>query len=153
MDISRRFPSALAALRGHASTASFRRRKAVRTPVSDQAFGDLSESIANSCERLTRSRWAVYSPLPTMNTAPVMVQISGTSPKMTNPRMPTHNNWLYENGASTEASAYLKASTTIHWPAVDARPMRIPNAMSCQLGVTQTNGTSAVRMQAPTIDE
>ena len=42
---------------------------------------------------------------------------------------------------------------TIHWPAVDATPMKTPNRMSCQLGATQTNGTSAEITQTPTIDE
>ena len=31
--------------------------------------------------------------------------------------------------------------------------MKIPNMMSCQLGVTQTNGTSADSMPSPTIEE
>ena len=31
--------------------------------------------------------------------------------------------------------------------------MKMPKAMSCQVGVTQTNGTSADRMQTPAIDE
>ena len=45
------------------------------------------------------------------------------------------------------------ASTTIHCPAVEATPMKTPNRISCQLGVTQTNGTSTDRMQTPAIDE
>ena len=79
--------------------------------------------------------------------------MSGTSPKIRKPRILTHSNWVYENGASTEASPYRKASTTIHCPAVDATPIRMPNRISCQLGVTQTNGTSAHITQAPAIDE
>ena len=31
--------------------------------------------------------------------------------------------------------------------------MKMPKAMSCQLGVTQTDGTSAESMTTPTIDE
>src|ERR1700674_5988358 len=88
-----------------------------------------------------------------MKTAPVTVQISGTSPKITKPRMLTQTSWVYENGASTEASAYRKASTTIHCPAVDATPMKTPNRISCQLGATQTNGTNTERMHTPVIDD
>src|SRR5882672_843161 len=39
----------------------------------DQAFGDGSPDTANSCDRRTRSRCAVYSPLATMKAAPVTV--------------------------------------------------------------------------------
>src|ERR1700730_5629669 len=84
-----------------------------------------------------------------MNAAPTTVHMSGTSPKIRKPRILTHKSWVYENGASTEASPYRKASTTIHCPAVDATPIKIPNRISCQLGVTQTNGTSADRMHTP----
>ena len=31
--------------------------------------------------------------------------------------------------------------------------MKMPNRMSCQVGATQTNGTSADRMPTPAIDE
>jgi hypothetical protein len=36
---------------------------------------------------------------------------------------------------------------------VEATPIRMPKPMSCQVGVTQTNGTSAERMRRPAIDE
>src|SRR3984893_5664267 len=88
-----------------------------------------------------------------MNAAPTTVHMSGTSPKIRKPRILTHKSWVYENGASTEASPYRKASTTIHCPAVDATPIKIPNRISCQLGVTQTNGTSTETMQMPAIAE
>src|ERR1700722_8135512 len=38
-------------------------------------------------------------------------------------------------------------------PAVEATPMKTPKAISCQLGATHTNGTSAEMTQTPTIDE
>ena len=93
-------------------------------------------------------------PAPTMNAAPTTVQTSGSSPNTRKPRMLTQNELGV--GERREHRGVGIAERQHHDPLARGREHADQDAEArspCQLGVTQTNGTSAVRIATPAIDE